>query len=246
MQNTNLLHCASPEKLIRGENAWSESKSMIPFICKKVILLGRSLSTSKARNKIANDLIKIGVSVLQEDLKYGCCEIDLKRIISLANAINCDGIIASGGGKVLDAGKLIADRLNIPCITIPLSPSTCAGWTALSNIYSPKGAFIKDRVLSRCPRLLILDYSLVRTAPKRTISSGIADALAKWYEASISNQKSEDALVQQAIQLARVLRDQLMIDSHEALKNPYSLSWQRVVDGCSLTAGIISTLKPGS
>jgi len=32
-----------------------------------------------------------------------------------------------GGGKVLDSGKYIAECLNIPCITVPLSASTCAG-----------------------------------------------------------------------------------------------------------------------
>ena len=239
MQNPNFLHCISPEKVIRGENAFSKGKSMISSLCKKPLLIGRSDSTMKIRNCIQNDLLKIGLKVIQANLEYDCCEIDLERINSIAQVNESDAIICAGGGKVLDAGKLIADRLNLPCITIPLSASTCAGWTALSNIYTPTGAFIQDKVLNNCPKLLIFDYNLVRKAPKRTLASGIADALAKWYEASISNNKSDDALVQQAVQMSRVLRDQLMIDSHEALRNPLSKSWVRVVEGCSLTAGII-------
>ena len=37
------------------------------------------------------------------------------------------------------------------------------------------------------------------------LASGIADALAKWYEASITSSTIDDGLVQQAIQISRVL-----------------------------------------
>ena len=143
---------------------------------------------------------------------------------------------------MLDAGKLIADKLSINCITVPLSASTCAGWTALSNIYSPEGAFIKDITLKKCPDLLIFDHQFVRSAPSRTLASGIADGLAKWYEASLTSNASKDGFVQQAVQMARVLRDQLFLNGYEAFTDPQSDSWITVAEGCALTAGIIGSL----
>ncbi|WP_269622783.1 iron-containing alcohol dehydrogenase family protein [Prochlorococcus marinus] len=239
MQIKNILHKIAPENVIRGENAWEQAKTIIPQICKKPLFLGRSKDTLGIRKLLTDQLRNCHVVSINAQLKFDCCEIDLKRIYEIANENNCDAIIASGGGKVLDAGKLLAYRLNLPCITIPLSASTCAGWTALSNIYSSKGAFIKDQSLNTCPKLIIFDHQLVRKAPKRLLASGIADALAKWYESSISSGKSDDGLVQQAVQMARVLRDQLLLDGYEALKNPYSKSWEKVAEGCSLTAGLI-------
>ena len=239
MQANNHLHKISPEKVVRGEKAWEEAKELIPSLCNKPLLLGRSNCTYETRKSLSIELSSMGLNVVHEELNHDCCEIDLQRISSIAKHSFCDGIVASGGGKVLDAGKLIANRLNIPCITVPLSASTCAGWTALANIYSPKGSFIKDEILEKCPKLLIFDYSLVRKAPKRTLASGIADALAKWYEASISSGNSNDSLVQQAVQMARVLRDQLLIDSKTALQDPNSDAWIKVAEGCALTAGLI-------
>ena len=239
MQANNHLHSISPEKVVRGEKAWEEAKELIPSLCNKPRLLGRSNWTYEIRKSLSIELSSMGLNVLHEELNHDCCEIDLKRIASIAKHSFCDAIVASGGGKVLDAGKLIANRLNIPCITVPLSASTCAGWTALANIYSPQGSFIKDEILEKCPKLLIFDYSLVREAPKRTLASGIADALAKWYEASISSGNSNDSLVQQAVQMARVLRDQLLIDSKTALQDPNSDAWIKVAEGCALTAGLI-------
>ena len=234
--STNLI---SPSKVIRGEKAWEEGLNLVNKISKRPLLLGRSSQTLHLRNLIKGDLNRAGTKPITEELVFDCCELDLRRIQEIVVTNKCDGIIAAGGGKVLDAGKLIADRLKIPCITIPLSASTCAGWTALSNIYSSKGAFIKDIALNSCPELLIFDYKFIREAPQRTLASGIADALAKWYEASVSCGASQDGLVQQAVQMARVLRDQLLLDGFEAFKNPKSKPWERVVEGCSLTAGLI-------
>ncbi|NDD68076.1 MAG: iron-containing alcohol dehydrogenase, partial [Synechococcaceae bacterium WB9_4xC_028] len=103
-------------------------------------------------------------------------------------------------------------------------------------------AFEGDVALKHCPDLLIFDHSLVRQAPARTLASGIADALAKWYEASVSSGASNDGVIQQAVQMARVLRDQLLIDAETALTDPQSEAWVRVAEACGLTAGVIGGL----
>ena len=100
---------------------------------------------------------------------------------------------------------------------MPLSASTCAGWTALSNIYTRNGQFIQDVALRSCPKVLVYDHKLIKTSPSRTLASGIADPLAKWYESSITSSSIDDGLVQQAIQISRVLRDQLLIEGERAL-----------------------------
>ncbi len=236
------IHSISPKRVIRGESAWKEAQKYIPDICKNPLIIGRSNATKSIRNSLKSDLLNIGLTPTTLELDYDCCDSDIYKAYKISRTNSCDGIIASGGGKVLDAGKLIADKLSINCITVPLSASTCAGWTALANIYSPEGAFIKDISLKKCPDLLIFDHHFVRSAPSRTLASGIADALAKWYEASLTSNSSQDGFVQQAVQMARVLRDQLFLNGYEACTNPQSDSWATVAEGCALTAGIIGGL----
>ena len=144
MPHSYNLHLISPLKVLRGESAWEEGKRLIPNICRRPLMIGRSKSTKNIREVLKNDLQKLGIKPIYCQLNHDCCEKDLSRLYGIAKENLCDGIIASGGGKVLDAGKLLADRLSLPCITVPLSASTCAGWTALSNIYSAEGAFIRD------------------------------------------------------------------------------------------------------
>jgi glycerol dehydrogenase len=138
----------------------------------------------------------------------------------------------------MDTAKLVADQLHLPSVTIPTSGATCAAWTALSNIYSEQGAFQYDVALRQCPDLLVLDYDLIATAPQRTLVAGIGDAIAKWYEASVSSGQSERTLLINAVQQARVLRDILFQKSIDALANPGSPVWCDVVDAAVLMAGV--------
>ena len=171
-----------------------------------------------------------------------CSEPVLDRLVSAGETKSADYVIAVGGGKALDTGKLVAHRLNIPVVTIPTIGATCAAWTALSNVYSDQGAFQYDVPLPQAPALLILDYDLILTAPPRTLVAGIGDALAKWYEASISSGQSSQSLIIAAVQQARVLRDLLLQRSSLALEQPGSEIWQEVVDATVLLAGVIGGL----
>ncbi len=235
------MHLISPSKVIRGHKAWASAIDDILKISQKPLILGRSNSTKKIRTQIQDDLKNKHLNVVNANLQYDCCREDIDRLLKIATNNKCDCIIATGGGKVLDAGKLLAEYISIPCITVPLSASTCAGWTALANIYTTKGQFIEDISLKSCPKLLIYDSSFLATAPPKTMTSGIADSLAKWYESSLTSNSSKDGIVQQAIQISRVLRDQLFIHGQDAYKNykESNQSWLNVIEGNGLTAGLI-------
>lgn len=235
-------HSIAPSRVIRGEQAWQQGLPAIADLCKRPVLLGRSPATQTIRAGLKVDLSACDLTVVEAQLNFDCCEDDLIRLEAFLKEAACDCVIAAGGGKVLDAGKLLAYRLNLPCITVPLSAATCAGWTALANIYSRDGAFVSDEALDACPDLLIFDHDLVRQAPNQTLASGIADALAKWYEASVGSGSSTDGIIQQAVQMARVLRDQLLIDALDAMAHPGSEAWVRVAEACALTAGVIGGL----
>ncbi len=238
------MQSISPEIIFRGNYAWEKSLPQVTKLTKNPLILGRGLHTNNLRNKIYNDLKNQNINIKSTNLQFDCCYEDISRVKNIILNNNHDAVIAAGGGKVLDCGKYVADCLNIPCITVPLSASTCAGWTALSNIYSKDGQFIKDVALKSCPKILVYDHKFIQTAPSRTLASGIADALAKWYESSITSSTIDDGLVQQAIQISRVLRDQLLIDGEKAFKGEFqnNAAWRNTIEACGLTAGLVGGL----
>ena len=235
------MQSISPENIFRGKDAWEKALPEISNLTKNPLVLGRSNYTNDIKNRIFKDLKNKKLNVNITNLQFDCCYEDISKVKDIILENNNDSVIAAGGGKVLDSGKYIANCLDIPCITVPLSASTCAGWTALSNIYTKYGQFIEDIALRSCPKILVFDHEFIQTAPSRTLASGIADALAKWYESSITSSTVDDGLVQQAIQISRVLRDQLLIDGEKAFNGGMDNypSWSNIIEACGLTAGLV-------
>ena len=232
----------APARVIRGNQALTQAASAIARLGNRPLVVGGDRT-------LALTLPRLQPLLKQEKLKFASsaygCDCSEAGLASLRQAVNdhqADLIIGVGGGKALDAAKLLAHQCHLPVVTIPTSAATCAAWTALSNVYSQQGAFLYDVSLDRCPDLLILDYELIQTAPQHTLVAGIGDAIAKWYEASVSSGHSDQTLIIAAVQQARVLRDILFQKAAAALSEPGSAVWREVVDATVLLAGVIGGL----
>jgi glycerol dehydrogenase-like iron-containing ADH family enzyme len=230
----------APAQVVRGQQALADSIERIASLGQRPLVVGGATSLNLSQLQVIFDHPQLET----ERATYlpDCCESSLDRLITAVTAHRADLIIGVGGGKCLDTAKLLADRSGLPVVTIPTSGATCAAWTALANIYSETGAFLYDVSLPHCPDLLILDYGIIATAPPRTLVAGIGDAIAKWYEASVSSGNSDRTLLIAAVQQARVLRDILFQKSSAALSTPGGADWQEVVDATVLLAGVIGGL----
>jgi len=241
--STSLLSLTvAPAQVLRGSQALELSGEAIARLGVRPLIVGGDRTLAAQATPLQLVLEKQQLKASFASYSPDCSEASLASLREAVASHQADLIIGLGGGKALDTAKLLAHQCQLPIVTIPTSAATCAAWTGLSNIYSDQGAFLYDVTLLRCPDLLILDYGLIQTAPQRTLIAGIGDALAKWYEASVSSGSSTVTLIIAALQQARVLRDILFQKSAEALKEPGSEAWREVVDATVLLAGVIGGL----
>ena len=229
----------APAQVVRGFGAIEQVGDAIARFGSRPLIVGGARSLDGVKSRLKSVFKSHSLTAAKAFYGEDCSETTLANLKQAVADHQADFIIGVGGGKALDTAKLLAHQCNLAIVTIPTSAATCAAWTALSNVYSEQHAFLYDVGLSRCPDLLMLDYDLIATAPQRTLIAGIGDAIAKWYEASVSSGSSDKTLLIAAVQQARVLRDILFQKSEAALQTPLGSEWQEVVDASVLMAGVI-------
>ena len=232
----------SPSQVLKGEGILSQAGSVIPRFGQRPLVVGGQQTLKVISPYLDPIFSKFKLQSVQATYTPDCSESSIEALTTAIKGHQGDFIIGVGGGKALDTAKLLAHQQQLPIVTIPTSAATCAAWTALSNIYSDQGAFQYDVPLLKCPDLVILDYEILKTSPKRTLVAGIGDAIAKWYEASVSSGTSTATLTIAAVQQARVLRDLLLQKSVAAIETPGGQEWREVVDASVLLAGVIGGL----
>jgi len=232
----------APAQVLRGEGALARAGEAIAPLGQRPLVVAGETALAAASPALPESLQQQGLAWQQADYRPDSSQTSLAALQQRASQHGADCIVGVGGGKALDAAKLLAQRRQLPVVTVPTSAATCAAWTALANVYTDRGAFRYDVPLERCPNGVVLDYAAIRTAPQRTLVAGIGDALAKWYEASVSGGEATDTLTVAAVQQARVLRDILLQKASAALEAPGSQAWQDTVDATVLLAGAVGGL----
>ncbi|PLR96803.1 iron-containing alcohol dehydrogenase family protein [Bacillus sp. T33-2] len=146
---------------------------------------------------------------------------EIGRISKLAKAGHFDAIVGIGGGKVLDLVKAAGHESQLDVVLIPTLASTCAAWTPLSVIYDENGQFTHYTIFPRSSLYVLFEPRAVLASPVRYFIAGIADTLAKWYEAHcIIRQLPENPLVVEiAHQTARLCKEVLLQTGEQAVND---------------------------
>jgi alcohol dehydrogenase class IV len=142
-------------------------------------------------------------------------------------AAGCDGVVAIGGGSVLDTGKAIAalmrntsdlleylevigqgrpmEHASSPCIAVPTTSGTGSEVTRNAVLYSPEHAVkVSLRSATMLPVAAVVDPDLARDLPPQPTAWCGMDALTQLIEPYVSLRANPftDALCLQAIPLA--------------------------------------------
>jgi alcohol dehydrogenase class IV len=148
----------------------------------------------------------------------------LRLAVAQADGFNCDGVVAIGGGSVLDLGKALAallrntsdlfDYLEVigrgrplenpsaPCIAVPTTSGTGSEVTRNAVLFSPEHAVkVSLRSPSMLPVAAIVDPALTLDVPPATTAASGMDALTQLIEPYTSSRANPltDALCVEAI-----------------------------------------------
>eukprot|EP01012_Entosiphon_sulcatum_P043102 TRINITY_DN57293_c0_g1_i1.p1 TRINITY_DN57293_c0_g1~~TRINITY_DN57293_c0_g1_i1.p1 ORF type:complete len:407 (+),score=51.95 TRINITY_DN57293_c0_g1_i1:36-1223(+) len=179
---------ASPMRYVQGEGAHASVgrylRSLLPN-CRTAALLASASGHLRSASSIAESLRGSGVAVVEATFGHESSLEEVDRLVAELLPAKVEVLVAAGGGKCIDTGKIVAHRLEVPCAVCPTLASNDAPCSALSIVYHPNGHWRAVEYFPLSPLLVVVDTGIVARAPLRYLVSGMGDALATWYEAQV-------------------------------------------------------------
>ncbi|MCE9789315.1 glycerol dehydrogenase [Shewanella chilikensis] len=173
----------SPKKFIIGKGLLSQMHEYVHDFGDNAFIIADEFILSRLEDEALTGLEQNGISNQLEKFNYECSEVEIQRLVALAEQAHANVIVGVGGGKTLDVAKAVAFHLKHPVVLYPTIASTDAPCTALSVIYTETGEFERYLFLPQNPDAVIADTSIIAAAPARFFAAGIGDALATYFEA---------------------------------------------------------------
>lgn len=173
----------SPKKFIIGKGLLSQMHEYVHDFGDNAFIIADEFILSRLEDEALTGLEQNGINNQLEQFNYECSEVEIQRLVALAEQAHANVIVGVGGGKTLDVAKAVAFYLKHPVVLYPTIASTDAPCTALSVIYTEAGEFERYLFLPQNPDAVIADTSIIAAAPARFFAAGIGDALATYFEA---------------------------------------------------------------
>lgn len=235
-----------PMTVFRGKGALHSLGVFCKTLGTNALVFGGQTALARTQDLIGDSLAQASIGVAAAECYGGeSSRHNSNVLVKKARQAQADVLIAVGGGKALDTGKLVADICGLPLITIPTIAATCAAITPVAVVYTDDGEFVETVGFKNCPAGTIIDTDIILHAPLCWLAAGIGDTLAKWYECRVSIQcVQQPSLTFGVLAKGYELVERFGGQARQAVENRKhsdALDW--TVDAIILYAGMASILS---
>lgn len=170
-----------PRRIILGRDAVEELGSSVKELgAKRVVFLTSKtplkLFGEKIRRILAESRLYFTLSLIGEgDAFTEALKLE-KRLARLDRKPGESVVIGFGGGRVIDAGKILAWRSSLEFISVPTVPSHDGIASPLASAPRRGKRYSFNAIM---PSVIIGDVSILATAPPRYFGAGVGDLVAK-------------------------------------------------------------------
>lgn len=215
-----------PVKLLAGEQALEQLASELASLGARrpLLLTDKGVNATGLAPLLANVLAEgeLPVAAIWDEIPADSSTAVVERIAKRYAELDCDSLVALGGGSVIDTAKAVnilasmggehlLDYSGAGCLTRPLKPLAVVPTTAGTGSEVTLVAVIKDEASGRkvpftspflLPQLAVLDPRLTQGLPLNITAATAMDAMTHAIEAFIGTAKNpvSDALALMAVE----------------------------------------------
>lgn len=246
-----MITVKAPQTYLNEPNLLTHSGPRIAGYGEHAIIIAGPTALEQVKEQFLPALRNAGVHYEIQHFTGHCTIDEINQYTEIVIASEAEVVIAIGGGKVLDLSKAVAEKSQLPIVTIPTIAATCAAWSALTVLYDDEGQGAGYLLLHQSPNLILADTTVLAAAPKRYLAAGIGDTLVKWHEFAVNlNGNAQSLALRSSVstaKLALTILEEHALDVYQAKGSEQDTrAFIEVTDAIIALAGLVGSIQDGS
>ena len=170
-----------PSKYVQGEDEILNLGYFVKTFGDSALLIAHPDDVSRVKEKLDKTADRFQVSFVECGFTGECSRQEAARLQELAKEKGCSCTIGLGGGKAIDTAKCVAEGEAL--IIVPTIAATDAPTSHSAVLYTSDGAFDDYAYFKQSPSVIVIDTTVIASAPTRFLVSGMGDAISTYFEA---------------------------------------------------------------
>ncbi|TLG81429.1 glycerol dehydrogenase [Vagococcus zengguangii] len=170
-----------PTKYVQGEDELLNLGYFVSTFGKSALLIASQEDVERVRPQLEATAEKFDVSFIEGGFNGEVTREETKRLQAVATEKQTDCIIGLGGGKAIDASKVVAEGEHL--IIVPTIAAQDAPTSHSAVLYHADGSFDDYAYFKQSPSVVLVDTKVIAKAPTRFLVAGMGDALSTYFEA---------------------------------------------------------------
>ena len=164
-----------PTKYVQGEDELLNLGYFVSTFGKKALLIANPADVDRVRPQLEETAKKFDITFVEGGFSGEVTREETKRLQNVGQKEQADCIIGLGGGKAIDASKVVAEGENL--IIVPTIAAQDAPTSHSAVLYHEDGSFDDYAYFKQSPSVVMVDTKVVAKAPTRFLVAGMGGCL---------------------------------------------------------------------
>lgn len=172
----------APRRYVQGPGVLSSIGQELASLGHSAVVLADERVQALVGDDIAAAAAEAGIGITP--LRFGgeITYAEVERLVAGVADARHDIVVAAGGGKTIDTGKLVSRALGARFVSVPTVASNDSPTSHIAVVYDENHKLVGVEENKANPDLVLVDTAIIAKAPLHLLSAGVGDALVKRFE----------------------------------------------------------------
>lgn len=172
----------APRRYVQGPGLIETIGTEIASFGSSAIFLADRRITDLAADTVEKSCTDAGISLTRLLFRGEITYAEVDRLADELGGETPEIVVAAGGGKAIDTGKMLSRKIGAKFVSVPTVASNDAPTSHIAVMYDENHRLVGVEKNKANPELVLVDTAIIANAPLRLLSAGVGDALVKCFE----------------------------------------------------------------